>query len=59
MNMNSLSQLYYDIYRLPLLETAIGILLIGPVWGLMMRLLAKASPKAVLAINAVLPPSAV
>ncbi|MBR4727365.1 MAG: VanZ family protein [Clostridia bacterium] len=46
--------LFWYIYRLPLLETAIGILLIGPVWGLMMRLLAKASPRAVRALNAVL-----
>ena len=52
-----MSQLFYIIYRLPLLETAIGIVLIGPVWGLMMRLLSRGSAGAVRALNAVLVPN--
>ncbi|MBR2730967.1 MAG: VanZ family protein [Clostridia bacterium] len=52
--MNILYNLFYYTYRLPLLETAIGIVLIGPVWGLMMRLLSRGSAGAVRVINTVL-----
>lgn len=46
--------LFYYIYRLPLRETAIGILLIGPIWGLMMRGIAVRSKRTVRILNCIL-----